>query len=158
YKVYIKDASRSLAIPVPANFNINELYCEMLNVEDFAEYLITEKDGFVFEGWYSDEEFKNEFSFDNAITSNMTVYGKWTPVSDDSSDDVIDDSSDDVIDDSSNEIVDDSSEDIVDNSSDDVSNDKETEDAKPGDNGITFFAILLVLSLGAVLAVSKKRA
>ncbi len=238
YKVLIKDASRSLAVSVPANFNINELYCEMLNVEDFAEYLITEKDGFVFEGWYYDEEFKNEFSFDDAITSNMTVYGKWTPVSDDSSDDVIDDSSDDVIDDSSDDVIDDSSDDVIDdssddviddssddviddssddviddssddviddssddviddssddviddssddviddssddviddssddviddssddvldNSSEDVSNDKETEDAKPGDNGITFFAILLVLSLGAVLAVSKRRA
>gem|GEM_PF-4086971 len=150
YKVYIKDASRSLAVPVPANFNINELYCEMLNVENFAEYLITEKEGFIFEGWYSDEEFKNEFSFDDAITSDMTVYGKWTPVSDDSSDDVVDDSSDDV--------ADDSSEDAVDGSSEDVSNDKEIEDAKPGDAGVTFFVILLVLSFGAILAVSKKRA
>lgn len=72
----------------------------------------------------------------------MTVYGKWTPVSDDSSDDVVDGSS----------------EDAVDGSSEEVSNDKETEDAKPGDNGVTFFVILLVLSFGAILAVSKKRA
>ncbi len=85
YKVSINDASRKLAIPVPAHFNINDTYCEKFGIEDFSEYLITEKEGFVFEGWYSDEEFTKEFSFDEEITSDITVYGKWTAVSDDSS-------------------------------------------------------------------------
>ncbi len=127
YKVSINDASRKLAIPVPAHFNINDTYCEKFGIEDFSEYLITEKEGFVFEGWYADEAFTKEFSFDEEITSDITVYGKWTAVSDDSSEE--------------------SSEE----------NSEENEDAKPGDSGISVFFILLVLSFGAAFAVSKKR-
>ena len=33
---------------------------------------------FVFAGWYADEEYTKEFDFDTAITSDTTVYAKWT--------------------------------------------------------------------------------
>ena len=214
YKVLLSDSSRDMAINVPLNQSINETYCDLFEIDDFSKLLITEKEGFVFEGWFTDEEFTNEFSFDDKITSDITVCGKWTPVSDDSSEDVTDDSSEDVTDDSSEDVTDDSSEDVTDDSSEDVTDDSsedvtdetsedvtddssediadetsedvtdetsedvtdetsedvtdetsedvtdggEDEATKPGDEGIIPFFILLALSFGVVLAVSKKRA
>lgn len=35
------------------------------------------KEGFVFGGWYSDEEFTKPFDFDAPITSKTTLYAKW---------------------------------------------------------------------------------
>ena len=36
------------------------------------------KTGYVFDGWYTDNELTNKFNFDNEITNNMTLYAKWT--------------------------------------------------------------------------------
>ena len=36
------------------------------------------KDGFVFDGWYTDKEFKTKFDFATKITKSMTLYAKWT--------------------------------------------------------------------------------
>jgi len=37
------------------------------------------KDGYTFAGWYSDEELITEWNFGNdTVTSNMTLYAKWT--------------------------------------------------------------------------------
>ncbi len=88
HKVYINDAERKLSVLVADKMSINEIYSEKMGVEDFAEYLITEKEGYVFEGWYYDEEFTKEFSFDDSIESTLTVYGKWTKVTDDPSGDI----------------------------------------------------------------------
>ncbi|MBE6649091.1 MAG: hypothetical protein E7614_06180 [Ruminococcaceae bacterium] len=85
HKVLITDASRKLSVIVPTGESINGTYCEQFQIDDFSEYLITEKEGFVFEGWYLDAELTSKFDFDSAITSDVTVYGKWTEISSDSS-------------------------------------------------------------------------
>lgn len=36
--------------------------------------------GWIFEGWYADPDFENEFDFDKPITEKTTVYAKWTKV------------------------------------------------------------------------------
>ncbi len=35
-------------------------------------------EGFVFGGWYTDQDCKNMFNFTTAITANVTLYAKWT--------------------------------------------------------------------------------
>lgn len=36
------------------------------------------KDGFDFEGWYSDKELKTKYDFTEKVTKNFTLYAKWT--------------------------------------------------------------------------------
>ena len=38
------------------------------------------KEHYIFAGWYSDDKLSAKFSFDTAITGNITLYAKWTPV------------------------------------------------------------------------------
>lgn len=35
------------------------------------------KDGFTFEGWYTDEELTTAYDFDSKVTGNFTLYAKW---------------------------------------------------------------------------------
>ena len=35
------------------------------------------KDGFVFDGWYTDKNFANKFDFNTKITKSITLYAKW---------------------------------------------------------------------------------
>ena len=35
------------------------------------------KEGFTFDGWYTDDAFTNEFIFDKMPAENMTIYAKW---------------------------------------------------------------------------------
>ncbi|MBQ7096461.1 MAG: InlB B-repeat-containing protein [Clostridia bacterium] len=35
------------------------------------------KDGYVFEGWHTDEAFENPYNFANPVTSSFTLYAKW---------------------------------------------------------------------------------
>lgn len=37
-----------------------------------------EKEGYVFEGWYTDEALTQKFEFGNPITSNLNLYAKWS--------------------------------------------------------------------------------
>lgn len=37
------------------------------------------KDGYVFDGWYTEAECVNKFDFDTRIPSKTIVYAKWTP-------------------------------------------------------------------------------
>lgn len=39
---------------------------------------IPEVEGYTFDGWYADEAHKTKFDFSTPITSNTTVYAKWT--------------------------------------------------------------------------------
>ena len=39
---------------------------------------IPEVEGFTFDGWYTDKTYNTEFDFTKPITSNTTVYAKWT--------------------------------------------------------------------------------
>ena len=38
------------------------------------------KDGYTFDGWYSDKNLKKAFDFNTAITDDITLYAKWTEV------------------------------------------------------------------------------
>jgi len=37
-----------------------------------------EWEGYVFSGWYLDEEFTTPYDFETAVTGNLTLYAKWT--------------------------------------------------------------------------------
>ena len=41
---------------------------------------ITTKDGYVFDGWYTDMELTKPFDFNEKITSSITLYAKWIAV------------------------------------------------------------------------------
>ncbi len=45
---------------------------------DPDQLTIPEVDGYTFGGWYADEKHITEFDFNTQITSNTTVYAKWT--------------------------------------------------------------------------------
>ena len=36
------------------------------------------KDGYKFDGWYTDKDFAEEFDFNSKVTKNITIYAKWT--------------------------------------------------------------------------------
>lgn len=36
------------------------------------------KPGYIFDGWYEDEDFHDKFNFGTAITGDITLYAKWT--------------------------------------------------------------------------------
>lgn len=38
------------------------------------------RDGYVFGGWYSDENLTITFAFDTMLVENLTLYAKWTPL------------------------------------------------------------------------------
>ena len=42
-----------------------------------AEPKVDPKEGFEFDGWYTDSEFKNKFDFSSPVKSDMILYAKW---------------------------------------------------------------------------------
>ena len=82
YEISIKglDIGYAMKVEVPAGWSVNETYCEKFGVEDFSEILNTEKSGYTFKGWYTDEACTagNEFDFDDAVTSDLSIYAKWS--------------------------------------------------------------------------------
>lgn len=45
---------------------------------DTDELTIPKVEGFTFDGWYADKTYNTTFDFNTSITSNTTVYAKWT--------------------------------------------------------------------------------
>ena len=45
---------------------------------DTGKLTIPEVEGFTFDGWYADDTYSTKFDFTKPITSNTTVYAKWT--------------------------------------------------------------------------------
>ena len=45
---------------------------------DTDKLTIPQVEGYTFDGWYADEAHKTKFDFSTPITSNTTVYAKWT--------------------------------------------------------------------------------
>lgn len=41
------------------------------------------REGYIFDGWYTEATCENEFSFSTKITANITLYAKWTEEGDD---------------------------------------------------------------------------
>lgn len=65
----------------------NENKIESVNVEKGGKLSVLPeptRDGFVFEGWYMDSDFKTKFELSTAINSNITLYAKWKAESEDS--------------------------------------------------------------------------
>ena len=89
YKVNLKGLSYDMAVMVPAGKSINKTYCELFGVNDFSERLNTNKDGYTFGGWYTDEACTqdNKFGFDAPVNSDITVFAKWVPVAADNTED-----------------------------------------------------------------------
>lgn len=45
---------------------------------DTGKLIIPTVEGFTFDGWYADKTYNTKFDFNTSITSNTTVYAKWT--------------------------------------------------------------------------------
>lgn len=45
---------------------------------DTGKLTIPEVEGYTFDGWYADKTYNTKFDFNTSITSNTTVYAKWT--------------------------------------------------------------------------------
>lgn len=79
YEVTINGINNVMGARVPAGKSLNDFYCEFFEIEDFSEVLNLEKEGYTFGGFYTDEACTdgNEFSFDDEITGDITIYAKW---------------------------------------------------------------------------------
>lgn len=80
YRVEITGLENAITVEVPAKQSINEAYCGVFEIEDFSERLDVNKEGYTFEGWYCDDKYENAFDFDKKVTGDITLYGKWTPI------------------------------------------------------------------------------
>ncbi|MBQ8383326.1 MAG: 5'-nucleotidase C-terminal domain-containing protein [Clostridia bacterium] len=80
YQVNIPAASHTIGVQVPAGQSINEIYCPALGLEDFSQMVKVDKEGMIFEGWYTDEQFTQAFDYDTPVTEDLRLYGKWTPM------------------------------------------------------------------------------
>ena len=47
-------------------------------VSEIEQSPVTTKDGYTFDGWYTDKAFKNEVTFPYEVTEPLTLYAKWT--------------------------------------------------------------------------------
>jgi uncharacterized repeat protein (TIGR02543 family)/LPXTG-motif cell wall-anchored protein len=43
-----------------------------------AQYVIPERDGYNFGGWYLDKEYTTQFDFASNVSEDITLYAKWT--------------------------------------------------------------------------------
>lgn len=91
YKIKIENnRSYEQGVPVPAGWSANQTYCEKFAVEDMVEILQGERDGFRFDGFYTDEACTDgcEYDFDTPVTEDMTIYAKWTALDAPGTDDI----------------------------------------------------------------------
>jgi uncharacterized repeat protein (TIGR02543 family) len=59
--------------------DVRYMIADITGTEKLLEPIPT-KEGFKFAGWFTDAELTRSFDFDTAITSDMTLYAKWTEV------------------------------------------------------------------------------
>ena len=52
--------------------------CQVAYGDAVAEPAAPERDGYFFDGWYTDAAGTAEFSFDTAVTKPLTLYAKWS--------------------------------------------------------------------------------
>ncbi len=56
----------------------NEVYYEHeYGKEDVIEYIVPRKEGYVFAGWYLDEEYTQVFDWNSDLTHDVIIYAKW---------------------------------------------------------------------------------
>lgn len=86
YYVTINGLSYEMAAEVPAGQSVNEFYCAEDDMGDFSERLPIEKEGYIFDGFYTDESCTDgkEYSFDEPVNADVTIYPKWTKINDNS--------------------------------------------------------------------------
>lgn len=82
--LYARWSARSNPQPTPeytVTFNSNEgsevPSQKVLKGECATEPEAPTKDGFTFEGWFSDEALTEAYDFDSPVTSDITLYAKW---------------------------------------------------------------------------------
>lgn len=51
-----------------------------INTNVISKAPVTTKDGYTFEGWYFDEEFKNKVTFPLDVTHDLTLYASWKEI------------------------------------------------------------------------------
>lgn len=54
------------------------LKTETVEYQEKLDNYIPEREGYVFEGWYKEPEFTNEFDVNAPITQDTTIYAKWS--------------------------------------------------------------------------------
>lgn len=52
----------------------------MDNISSYADYVPTAPDGFMFEGWYTDEPCTHPYIFNRMPSASVTVYAKWRQI------------------------------------------------------------------------------
>lgn len=82
YVVHISGLDYSMGADVPVGKSVNETYCTILGIQDFSEALNLSKEGYIFGGWFTDENCTpgNEYNFDIPVSAEITIYPKWIPV------------------------------------------------------------------------------
>ena len=80
YQVTIPAANHTMGVQVPAGQSINGFYCPVLELEDFSQMVNVQKEGMIFEGWYTDALLTQAFDYDTPVTQDIRLYGKWTPI------------------------------------------------------------------------------
>ena len=78
YRVIIPVGNHTMGVQVPAGQSINGFYCPALGLEDFSPMVKVDKEGMIFEGWYTDEQLTQAFDYDTPVTQDIRLYGKWT--------------------------------------------------------------------------------
>ncbi|MBR2634672.1 MAG: 5'-nucleotidase C-terminal domain-containing protein [Clostridia bacterium] len=66
---------------VPAGRSLNEIYGPRFGIQDFSEILDSERDGYLFGGWYRDEACTegNEVDFSEPLQADIRIFPKWIP-------------------------------------------------------------------------------
>ncbi len=81
YDITIEGLSFTMSVLVPVGMSANEAYRDIYETDDFSSTLDTEKEGYTFVGWFTDEACTkgNEFYFSSILNDDVTIYPKWIP-------------------------------------------------------------------------------
>ncbi len=94
YSVTVSNGVHTLTLAINVDATIPIIYAVQFNVSGgsfVANSFVTKgqaatqpenpiRDGYRFEGWYTDSMFINEMDWDGVITDDMMLYAKWVPV------------------------------------------------------------------------------
>lgn len=66
--------------PVTLDYEIDEIVYNVIENTTLLRppySILPEREGYIFDDWYADEEYTTLFDFDTLITQAITIYGKW---------------------------------------------------------------------------------
>lgn len=80
YTIKFINAKYTLGFDVPVGMSANTAY----EVDDLAELIGSQKEGYEIVGWYTDEACTdgNEYDFDTAVSADITLYPKYAEIQD----------------------------------------------------------------------------